>query len=154
MWAQIFGMANLIAIAAWLVLILAPRRPVIIKILFYGPILLLATSYAVGLTGVMSGIIPTGGADIDFSSIAGVRSIFASDAGATIGWIHYLVFDLFVGIWIARNADALGLHDLKGRIIQAPILFFTFMAGPLGLLLYILLRFSLKTPDNHNRFPA
>lgn len=154
MWEQLFGIINLIAILAWLVLLLAPRRPVVLKALFYGPVTLFAIGYSVGLIGILSGLIPTSGGKIDFSTIDGVRSIFASDAGATIGWVHYLAFDLFVGIWIARNADALGLHDVKGRIIQAPILFFTFMAGPLGLLLYLILRSVLKTPEYHNRLPA
>jgi hypothetical protein len=154
MWEQLFGVANLIAMSAWIVLLLAPRKPVVMKALFYGPVLLLAISYSAGLVGVLSGMIPTGNGDVDFSTINGVRSIFASDAGVTIGWVHYLAFDLFVGIWIARNADALGLNDLKGRIIQAPILFLTFMAGPLGLLLYLMLRFVLNTPENHNRIPA
>jgi len=154
MWEQLFGIANLVAMLAWLVLVLAPRKPVVMKALFYGPVLLFAIGYSVGLVGVLSGLIPTGDGEVDFSTIEGVRSIFASDAGVTIAWVHYLAFDLFVGIWIARNADALGLHDLKGRIIQAPILFFTFMAGPLGLLLYLILRSVLKAPENHNRLPA
>ena len=63
-------------------------------------------------------------------------TIFATDAGVTIGWIHYLAFDLFVGIWIVRDADAKAF----GRLLQAPILFATFLAGPLGLLLWLIIR--------------
>ena len=63
-------------------------------------------------------------------------ALFDSPGGATIGWIHYLAFDLFVGTWISRNADA---HKIS-RWFQIPILFFTLMAGPIGLLLYHLLR--------------
>ena len=77
-----------------------------------------------------------GDAPADFTSIEGVRGIFASDGGATIGWIHYLAFDMFAGLWIARDADAKGFS----RWIQAPILFATFMAGPLGLLLWLAIR--------------
>ena len=53
-----------------------------------------------------------------------------------VGWVHYLAFDLFVGLWIARDADAKGFS----RLLQAPILFATFMAGPLGLLLWLAIR--------------
>ncbi|MCZ8170432.1 MAG: DUF4281 domain-containing protein, partial [Brevundimonas sp.] len=49
---------------------------------------------------------------------------------------HYLAFDLFVGLWIARDADAKGF----GRVIQLPFLFFTLMAGPVGLLLWLIVR--------------
>lgn len=99
---------------------------------------LLCLTYACGIIGLLSGILPGGGsvADVDFTSIQGVQAFFASDAGATIGWIHYLAFDLFVGLWIARDADDKGF----ARWVQAPILLATFMAGPLGLIIWILLR--------------
>lgn len=139
MWETIFGLANLLAMISWAVLILAPRRDAILQAIFFGPVLLLALGYATGLTLVLTGVIPTGGG-ADFSTLIGVRNIFSSDAGVTIGWVHYLTFDLLVGLWIARNADAHGLKDLKGRVIQAPVLFFTFAAGPFGLALYIVLR--------------
>lgn len=149
MWEQIFGSANLLAMIAWLVLIAGPRREIVMRGLFFGPVLLLALGYATGLALVLAGIVPTDGG-ADFSTIEGVRSIFASDPGVTIGWVHYLTFDLFVGLWIARNADAHGLGDLKGRLIQAPILFFTFAAGPFGLALYLGLRgFFLRDRSAH-----
>ena len=71
-----------------------------------------------------------------FSTIEGVRAIFASDGGVTIGWIHYLAFDLFAGLWIARDADAKNFS----RLVQAPILVATFMAGPVGLFLWLVIR--------------
>ncbi|WAC23878.1 ABA4-like family protein [Blastomonas sp. SL216] len=153
MWEQIFGAANLLAMIAWAVLILAPRRESVMSALFFGPLLLLALGYVLGLTLVLTGIVPTGGG-ADFSTIKGVRSIFASDPGVTIGWVHYLAFDLFVGLWIARNADAHGLGTLKGRLVQAPILFFTFAAGPFGLALYIVVRTILLRGPSDRRIPA
>jgi len=153
MWEQIFAGANLLAMIGWAVLILAPRRDGVMRALFFGPILILALGYATGLVLVLSGVVPTGGG-ADFTTIAGVRSIFASDAGVTIGWVHYLTFDLFVGLWIARNADAHGLNDLKGRLIQAPVLLATFMAGPLGLASYILLRSVLRRDRSAHLIPA
>lgn len=153
MWEQIFGVANLVAMLAWAVLILAPRREIVMRALLFGPVLLFALGYATGLALVLTGAVPTGGG-ADFSTIEGVRSIFASDPGVTIGWVHYLTFDLFVGLWIARNADAHGLDDLKGRLIQAPILFFTFAAGPFGLALYIGLRAIFLRPRSNHLIPA
>lgn len=153
MWEQIFGIANLVAMVGWAVLILGPRRNIVMRALFFGPVLLLALGYATGLVLVLTGVLPAGGG-ADFTTIAGVRSIFASDAGVTIGWVHYLTFDLFVGLWIARNADEHGLGDLKGRIAQTPILIATFMAGPFGLALYILVRTILLRGPSDHRIPA
>ena len=55
-----------------------------------------------------------------------------------VGWVHYLVFDLFVGAWIVRDARRRGIHH--GLVL--PCLFFTLMLGPIGLLLYAGLRFA------------
>lgn len=62
----------------------------------------------------------------------GVQHLFTMPEVALAGWLHYLAFDLWVGLWIARHADALGIS----RWLQAPVLFATFMFGPIGLLLY------------------
>lgn len=136
-WAFVFGAVNLVALIGWTALILLPRWPALLAAVLYLGIGLLCLVYAAGLIGVVSGLLPNpGGGGADFSSIAGVRAIFASDGGVTIGWTHYLAFDLFAGLWIARDADAKGIS----RFIQAPILLATFLAGPLGLGIWLLLR--------------
>lgn len=135
-WDIVFSGANLFAIVAWAALILLPRWPALLSALLYGVVGLLSLLYASLFVGLVSGMIETGVEGGSFTSIDGVRTLFASDPGLTLGWIHYLAFDLFVGIWIARDADA---KDIS-RFVQAPILFATFMAGPLGLLLWLIIR--------------
>ena len=73
---------------------------------------------------------------VGLGPFAGVMALFDSKGGATVGWTHYLAFDLFTGLWIARDADAKGF----GRLVQLPILFATLMVGPVGLLLWLILR--------------
>ena len=68
----------------------------------------------------------------------GPRRLFASHAGLLAGWAHYLAFDLFVGVWIYRT----GLAEKKTT--RLPLLL-TFVAGPLGLL-YFLLQRGLRRP--------
>ena len=139
-WEAIFGYANLYAMLCWAVLAFAPKRENFIVVLFYAGVGLLAVTYAVLIIGLLGGMIDGGvggeGGSSDFTTLAGVQALFDSQGGATIGWIHYLAFDLFVGIWAARNADSRGIS----RIVQVPILFFILMAGPLGLTLYLILR--------------
>lgn len=148
-WDAIFGYANLWAMLCWAVLAFAPKREIIIPYLFYAGCGLLAFVYAGLIIALMSGLIsdggPSGGPGADFTTLAGIMAIFDSPGGATIGWIHYLAFDLFVGIWAARNADRRAI----GRIAQVPILFFILMVGPLGLVLYLILRqFLGQKPEN------
>lgn len=74
-----------------------------------------------------------------FGSFADIKTLFQSDHMIAAGWIHYLAFDLFVGAWIARRADDIGLS----RLIQAPILALTFMFGPAGYALFMVTRSAL-----------
>ena len=136
-WNAWFSMVNLLALIAWTGLILLPRWPALLSGILYLGIGLLCLIYATGLIGLLSGLIPNAqGGGANFTTIEGVRSIFGSDGGVTIGWTHYLAFDLFVGLWIARDGDAKNIS----RLIQAPVLLATFMAGPLGLLVWLGLR--------------
>ena len=138
-WDLIFSITNSFALLMWLILAFAPRRTAIMNGLFYGGVGLLALVYALIIIPLMTGMIDGGsGGTPDFSTLAGVQQLLSSSGGATIGWIHYLAFDLFVGLWVARNADRYGF----ARWLQIPILFFVLMLGPLGLVLYLLLRFT------------
>jgi hypothetical protein len=148
-WEAIFGYANLYAMLCWVILAFTPKRGTIVVPLFYGGVGLLALTYAILIVGLLGGMIDGGagggGGALDFTTLAGVQALFDSPGGATIGWIHYLAFDLFVGIWAARNADSRGIN----RIVQVPILFFILMAGPLGLTLYLFFRqFVGQNADN------
>lgn len=138
-WDAIFGVANMLALVMWAGLILLPRWPALLSAVLYLGVGLLCLAYAGLLIAIVSGgVDPVGGQSpsMDFTSIEAVRAIFASDGGLTVGWIHYLAFDLFVGLWIARDADA----KRFSRLVQAPILLATFLAGPLGLLLWLAIR--------------
>jgi hypothetical protein len=131
-WDQAFGLASTAAVAGWTALVLLPRWTILLDGLRYGLIGALSLAYAALVMVYFTG---AGGG---FGSIAAVRTLFASDPVLLAGWLHYLAFDLFVGIWIAGQADALGLS----RWLQAPILLATFMFGPLGLAVFLLWRGS------------
>ena len=70
------------------------------------------------------------------SSINEVSALFSHPVGVLTGWTHYLVFDLFVGAWISRDAIERGVRYW----LVVPCLFFTLMFGPVGLLLYFFVR--------------
>ena len=71
--------------------------------------------------------VPGGG----FGTLAEVMRLFTVPEVALAGWVHYLAFDLAVGLWWSVQADQRGVS----RWLQAPVLFVTFMFGPLGLLM-------------------
>ena len=140
MWAALFAFTNGLAIFGWLLLAFAPRKPLVHSAILYLGVALLCLIYAAVFALVLSGAVDpvrvSGAGPMGFGSIAGVRAFFASDGGVVIGWTHYLAFDLFTGLWIARDAD----HKQFGRLVQLPFLFATFMAGPVGLLAWLIVR--------------
>jgi hypothetical protein len=140
-WAFLFGFTNAIALIGWAILVLLPRGPKAMSAVMYGGIGLLCLTYALLFALVIGkfvdpgAVVGSGGAG-DFRSIEGVRALFASDAGIVIGWTHYLAFDLFVGLWIAKDAD----HKGFVRLVQLPFLVATLLAGPIGLLGWLVVR--------------
>jgi len=75
-----------------------------------------------------------------YGSIQEIRALFTSDSALVAGWFHYLAFDLFIGTWIVREGLERKLHPL----LILPCLPLTFLFGPVGLLLFLILRFALR----------
>lgn len=129
----LFTIANYSVIPFWLMLIVAPRSSWTHR-LVNGPVvlLLLTPIYAYLLFGY--GPAPS---DMEFRSLYGVMIGFSAPHIVVAGWIHYLIFDLFVGAWEARDAERRGIPHLW----VIPCLITTLMIPPVGLLLYVLVRF-------------
>jgi hypothetical protein len=69
-------------------------------------------------------------------TLATVAPLFATPEGVTIGWIHFLAFDLLVGRWIYLDARQRAVP----AYLTTPILLFTLMLGPIGFLAYLAVR--------------
>jgi len=76
----------------------------------------------------------------NFSTLDGVAALFQNRWLLLAGWVHYLAFDLFVGSWEVRDAEAQRISHLA--VVSCLIL--TFLFGPAGLLAYCILRFALR----------
>jgi heme A synthase len=128
----IFQICSTIAMIGWLLLIIvSPFLQGIDKFLISVIITLFCIVYAWLIFQVFSP------ADMkSFGSLDGVMTLFQNKTLVTAGWVHYLAFDLMTGIWIKKNSMKYGISHW----ILIPCLFFTFMLGPLGLLLYLLIR--------------
>jgi len=129
----LFSIANTWILPGWLLLLFAPSWKYTGRIVFYLIILVLAVTYAVLLFGDLGSFDPEAG-----SSLAGLTEAFSGPKPALIGWIHYLAFDLFAALVIAKDARRIGVN----RFLMVVPLFFTLMTGPVGLLLYTLIRYG------------
>ncbi len=74
-----------------------------------------------------------------FGSLEAVMLIFSVPLAVVGGWVHYLIFDLFIGAWELREARRRSIPHLA----VVPCLLLTLMAGPLGLLAFLILRAAL-----------
>lgn len=135
----IFTIANNGILIFWLLLIVVPRwRATELAVHSIAMPLVLGLSYLWLFTRVWFG--GEGAPNTNYTTLPGVMALFDSPTGAVMGWIHYLVFDLFVGAWEARDAAKRGVPHW----IVIPCLVVTLMAGPVGLALYIALRTVLR----------
>lgn len=127
----LFSIANTIAMFTWIVLIIYPYSDRLRQIIIAVPITLLGLAYAYLV--ISSFQMDTFN---DFGSLEGVMSLFQNQGAVLAGWIHYLAFDLMVGLYISSNAQKVGIN----RWFILPSLLLTFMLGPMGLLSYLSLR--------------
>ena len=135
--ALAFGFANNFGLLAWLALAASLFVPRVRPWVWPATQFVIPALWAVAYVALLvPGLAESEGS---FSSIEGVRSLFASDSALAAGWLHYLAFDLFVGTWIARDSVRRDVHGL----LVLPCLASTLMFGPAGLLLYLLLRAGL-----------
>lgn len=127
---QLFSILNLTTLAAWLPLVFLPRvrwsatvLPVVVpSLLAVVYVAIVAATFAQSEGG--------------FSSLADVAALFENPWMLLAGWIHYLAFDLFIGGWEVRDAQRRGIRHL----LVVPALALTFLFGPAGLLLYLVIR--------------
>lgn len=141
-WAGLFWLVNIVALIGWLMLVLLPRGPKVMAIILYACVAFLCLSYSIMFIALFGGLVDplrvAGAPPVNLSdySVEGLQSLFMGQSGLVIGWTHYLAFDLFVGLWIAKDAD----HKGFSRLVQLPFLLATLLAGPIGLLSWLFTR--------------
>ena len=131
---NLFSLLNLVAVASWLLLILAPRARWTATIVGSAAPSLLAFVYVVLVAATLRQ--SHGG----FSSLAAVGALFQNPWMLLAGWTHYLAFDLCIGWWEVRDAR---WREIPHRFL-VPALVLTFLFGPAGLLCYLTIRWFAK----------
>lgn len=131
--ADIFDITAPIALFGWALLLFSPLAPTWINRI---------AGYAIpiGLGLVYTGLAPIFFTDLEggFGSLEEVMLLFKNEQAVMAGWLHYLAFDLFIGAWQVRNAR----DNYMPFWLVLPALPTTLMFGPVGLVLYLIIRTS------------
>ena len=165
----VFSIVNFAALAGWILLVCLPRWSGTRKIVLSGAVsLLLAIAYLILIIlffgRAEGGSLPPGDphhravhdrVDVRADPCPDARTrrrvaadgprpraevmrLFTNQWVVLAGWIHYLAFDLFVGGWEVRDSQARGISHW----FVIPCLILTFLLGPIGFLLYHIVRLA------------
>ena len=128
---KIFIVCNSIVLIPWLLMIFAPNWS-------FTKAVIQSYSFPIGLACVYGFYlaISFGKSPGNFFSLIGLERLFRNRQVLLAAWIHYLVFDLFVGSWELADAAKYSISHW----ILAPCLLLTLLFGPIGFLVYVILR--------------
>jgi hypothetical protein len=128
------------AIPMWILMIIVPNWKWTRFLIDYKIIpIILAVIYAIY---IIQALLSGGG--MDFGSLDSVMALFTSKDAVLAGWVHYLVFDLVVGMWMIDKNKVVGIH----QILMVPCLLGTFMFGPIGFLFFMIIK-GIKLKGNN-----
>ena len=71
-----------------------------------------------------------------YLSMSNLSNLFSNNLFLILFWIHFVSINLFVGGWIVRDSQKLYIN----KILVAFPLIITYLIGPLGVLIYWLIR--------------
>ena len=137
--SEVFSIANILVFPMWILMIVFPKWQATRFLIDFKVIpIILSLLYAFY---IISSIIE--GPSMDFGSLQAVMQLFTVEDAVLGGWLHYLAFDLLVGMWMLDENKTLQIHPL----IMAPCLLGTFMMGPIGFLVFMGLRTFVKRKE-------
>ncbi|HEY9761438.1 MAG TPA: ABA4-like family protein [Trichocoleus sp.] len=141
----LFTGANLFVLPFWALMVLLPNIQLTRWVMkFYLPYAALAGLYLFLFITSFNNVQGIEALSDPNLKLADLAALFANPHVTATGWVHYLVFDLFIGRWIYWQGQESGVFT---RHSLALCLF----AGPMGLLSHLLTdalwkRFAKGTP--------
>jgi hypothetical protein len=133
--SNLYKLVNVVAAIGWVILIFLPNWNLADSAIKNGIVVGLSVFYIYILfirKDIKNEVYPKG----NFTSLEGVINLFKNPRNLLAGWVHYLAFDLMLGIFIKTQANEIGMS----HFLQIPCFILTFMLGPVGYLLFVILQ--------------
>lgn len=125
----LFNGANLFVLPFWTLIVVAPNWTVTRRVMgSYLPFLALASLY---IYLFIISLDPDSIQSFANPTLSELARLFSDQRVMTAGWVHYLVFDLFVGRWIYLEGQRTGVWTRHSLVL-------CLFAGPMGLFSHIL----------------
>jgi Domain of unknown function (DUF4281) len=129
MLSQLFDAANLFVLPFWTLMVFLPKWDITRRVISSPlPFITLAGLYIYLLVVAVN---PESAAALANPKLADIARFFADEGAAAVGWVHFLVMDLFVGRYIYLEGQRTGVFTIHSTVL---CLFF----GPIGLLSHLL----------------
>ncbi len=146
MLSQIFDGANLFVLPFWTLMIFLPNWEITRKVISSPlPFIVLAGLYLYLLIG---SITPESAQALANPKLADIARFFADEGAAAVGWVHFLVMDLFVGRWIYQEGQRTGVITVHSIVL-------CLFAGPIGLLSHLVTNaISTQISKSRSTIPA
>ena len=71
-----------------------------------------------------------------YLSLDNLYTVFATESFLLIFWLHFLTLNLFLGSWISRDGVK---YNMSRGLVSVPLIL-VYFTGPLGLVLYWIIR--------------
>jgi Domain of unknown function (DUF4281) len=139
----VFSLSSLLVMPFWFLMIFLPRWKYT-KTIIASPYIIVPAAMIYAVL-----VIPNIGstfAQLANPNLESISKLLGSSSGATIGWIHFLAFDLFVG----RYAYLEGQKRNLNPILMGVVLFSILMYGPLGAVIFFIVNALLTKPETTN----
>ena len=137
--STLFKTANIVASFGWAILIFLPNWDLADSTIKYGIVAFLSIFYLY-LIFVRKDIHGKNYPKGNLTSLRGILELFQNPRNLLAGWAHYLAFDLMLGIYIKHQANEIGMS----HALQIPCFLLTFILGPAGYLLFVILEICIK----------
>jgi len=132
----------------WFLIFFAPRWKYTPKLTLIGPVIH-AAIYSLSAISLFLYQDHNDGSAPDFVTFEGVVHFMKDPNGVFVAWIHYVCYDALVGRWIVLDSVERGCSLWVHVLAIIPILFVSLMLGPMGWLMYFVIRtFLIPVKDN------
>lgn len=141
---KLFIYINVLPLPLWFAMMFAPRHKLTERASRSSTVFVIMAAHYVLTLVLAVGTKSQKAQGGSMTSLDGLKILLGTRPGALAAWAHMLALDLFTGAWIYRQCMLLGAPAW----VRISSLLGTLMAGPIGLLFFLIWRTTVGRQQN------